>query len=531
MPLRFYQEDARLAVLFALEEMDSALLNLPTGSGKTVVAAHIIRDYLPRRCLFLVDQDELASQSLGVIERECGVIPALEKATSRASLAAKIVVASSQTLSNKKRLERFPPKFFDLCITDESHRGRKRDKKITDYLCKKVVGITATPFTAGLKDLSDTYETVAYSMPMLNLIGDGFAPPYKVLRLPVEIDLAEVTVKRGLDGKDFEAESLCTTIAPYYEKICELLKPRIEKLHSIAFLPLIKSSQAFAAIARSYGITAVHIDGTSPDRELIIERFRRGQIQLLCNAGVLTTGVDIPIADCFINLTPMKSPVRYQQAFGRVLRVLPGVIDDIPGKDQAEERRARIAASAKPEAWIVDFLWQHDKLNVYKPENMIAGSEEEARMIFEKSKNEKDPVDILALQKLVQQEREALLVKQLERVASRSSSRMIEPETFGLIIGNRQLMNYEPVARWEQDKPTDAQIHRLKRWGIDPSKVTSKGQASILIGAFVHRFQFQLATVNQLRTLQKMEVKFNPDRLTMNEAVRLISQSKLAAMR
>jgi superfamily II DNA or RNA helicase len=533
MPLRYYQSDAKSAVLFALEEFERVLCNIPTGGGKTVLAAHIIAEMQPKRCLFLADQDELCQQPLTVIDRECHIIPALEKAKYHASLNAKVVVASSQTLSNEKRLYRFPYKFFDLAIVDEAHRGRKRDRKITDHLAKKVLGITATPFDSQLRDLSEDFEEIAYALPMLNLIEDGFAPPYKVLRLPVEIDLAAVETKRGFEGegKDYDAESLSTTIAPYYERICDLILEHAANRKIIAFLPLISSSQAFAAIARSKGIQAVHIDGKSGDRDEIIESFRRGRIQMLTNANVVETGVDIPVADCFVNLRPTRSAVKYQQAFGRVLRVLPRVVDDIPGRHQAEERRQRIAESAKPDALIIDFLWQHDQLGIYKPENMIAGSEEEAKAIYEKLKLERSPADILRIQKLIQEEREALVAKRLEEVALRSPGNAVHFEEFGKLIGSPSIERYAPQANWETAPPSPAQIAKLQQWGIDTSAVNTRGLASKLMDAYIHRVKFRMASINQLRTLAKLGVEYDPSRLTMRDATRLITEAKITLAR
>lgn len=530
--LRYYQLESKQAVEFSLCEYNRTLLALPTGAGKTVVAAHLIAGWLPGRSMFLADQDELCQQPLSVIDAHGHVIPALEKAGMNASLTAKVVVGSSQTLAKKSRLERFPPKWFDYVIVDEAHRGRKRDREIVDYLAKKVVGITGTPFTADLRSLSEDYEDVAYSLTMLNLIEEGFAPPYTVLRLPVEIDLSNVGTNRmSGDGlKDYDAESLSTTIAPYYERIIQLILEHAPKRRIIVFLPLIKSSEAFAALARRAGIQAVHVDGKSPDRDEIIEGFRRGRFQLLSNSNLVTTGVDIPIADCLVNLCPMRSPIRYQQGFGRIMRVLPGVIDDLPERDQAEERRARIAASAKPDSLLIDFMWQHDKLNVYKPENMIASSPEEAAAIWERVKNCKTPADIIAIQKLVQLEREALVVKRLEEVAARSSSIRIEPETFGYLIGNKKLMEYEPLARWEMDKASDLQLNWLEEHGFNRAMVTSKGLAKKLMDAAMHRLRFKLASVHQLQALAQAGIKFDARKTTMRQATQMISEARLTAI-
>lgn len=531
MPLRYYQQEAKEAIQYALCEYDRVLLAMGTGGGKTVIAAHLIQDFLPSRCLFLADQDELCTQPLTVINRETHIIPALEKGKDRANLQAKVVVGSSQTMMQKNRLEAYPPKWFDYAIVDEAHRGRKRDRKILEHVARKVIGMTATPFTVDLKTLSDDYDEVAYQMPMAKLINEGFASPWRLIRLPVEIDLSNVATSRLEGSMEYDADSLSTTIAPYYERILQLLKEHANDRKIGVFLPLIKSSEAFAAMARRIGFTAMHVDGKSEDRNEIIERFRNGGFQMITCSNLLTTGVDIPIADCFVPLTPMRSPIKYQQAFGRFERLLPGVIDHLPGKWQVEERKLAIAASDKPDTLIVDFLWQHDKLNVYKPENMIAASAEEAAEIFERVKQMKSPADIMAIQKLVQEEREAAIVKKLEEVAMRTTTNRVAPTTFGFLIGSHKLMEYEPVSGWELDRPSAAQLARLEEYGIDIGLVKSKGLAVKLMDACIHRARFRLASVNQLHALSQAKIKHDPKRITGREANRLLSETHLRLAR
>lgn len=524
--LRYYQDESHGCVLCALEEFDRVLLNLPTGAGKTVVAAHLIKSFLPKRCLFLADQDELCQQPLNVIFRHAGVIAALEKAKFKASLNAKVIVASSQTLSRKARLHRYSPKFFDYGIVDECHRGADRDREITDYLCKKVVGITATPFKANLLDLSSYYEETAYSLPMLDLIADGFAPQLKVMTLPIKIDLGAVQQKRQFGETDYNAESLSTTIAPYYEEAARLLKEHAPNRRTIVFLPLIKSSQAFAAIARQNGITALHVDGKDPERDEKILTFARGGVQMICNSDLLSTGVDIPAADCMVNLSPCRSAVRYQQRVGRILRVLPGVIDDTPGKHQAAERRERVAASAKPDALIIDFLWQHDKLGIMRAGNLIAKTEQEALGIAEKIKEQRTPEQLEAIAKWFQEEREAQLVKQIERNSSREGS--VSPATFGYLIDSKALMEeYEPERQWQAEPPSEKQLAKLAQWGIAREAVKYKGQASKLMDAMIHRFRFRLASVSKLQVLQAAGIPFDPKTLSDSQALKLITQHNL----
>jgi hypothetical protein len=150
---------------------------------------------------------------------------------------------------------------------------------------------------------------------------------------------------------------------------------------------------------------------------------------------------------------------------------------------------------------------------------------------MEKVKDAKSAVDILAMQKLVQEEREALVVRRLEEVAMRSSSRRIDPATFGYLIGSQSLMGYEPMAKWETDRPSKAQLDRLEEYGIDIVKVDCKGLACRLMDACIHRMRFRLASVHQLQALSAARIRHNPQRITVREANRLLTEVHLSAIK
>lgn len=528
MPLRYYQDDAKQATFKALTEFSSALINLPTGAGKTVLAAHLIGAWLPGRCIFLADQDELCQQPLEVINREINVIAALEKASYHADLRARVVVASSQTLARRSRLEAFPPGHFEYAIVDEAHRGADRDREILDYLGCKRVGITATPFKAGLRDLSDYYETVAYSLPMLNLIKEGFAPSIRVMSIPIEIDLGEVRTKQGFEGRDYNQDDVAATIEPYYHSILNELQSALIGRKTLVRLPLVASSKAFAALAREYGFNALHIDGASPDRADILRTFKESDhIDMLCNSQLLTTGADIPSVSAVVNLAPTSSMVAYQQFVGRGMRVLPGVIDHIPGRDQAEERRAAIAQSQKPDTLIVDFLWQHDRLTAINAASLVTTSPQDAGALYEKLRQSMTEEDLLEAQRRVQEEREAELAKKLEEAAARAGN-VMPADAWAHEVGLETLAHYESVARWELKPASEKQLSYLTKWGVDPDTVRDRGHASKLMDAMIHRFKYKLASAKQIVALKKKGVTdFNPSQLTFHEAIRLLREKTL----
>jgi superfamily II DNA or RNA helicase len=513
MNLRYYQREAMGAVAAGWDCYNSGVLWLGTGAGKTAIAGKLIGQ-LKGRCLFLADQEELLTQPLRAIQRTSGIIAALEQAKNRASLQSRVVVGSSQTFARKNRRERFRPDHFDYIIVDEAHRGTQRDADICAYFeTAKVCGMTATPFRTGVRDLSAHYQTVFYKKPMLDLRAEGFSPPLDTETYPVEIDLSNCRKTTTPDGREYNPDDLDCTITPYLESIARILYERARGRHIIVYLPLIKTSIAFAEILRSVGITARHVDGGSSDREQILEGFDRGEFSCLCNAGVVSIGVDLPRADTYVPLTPMNSPSLYQQRAGRIMRPAPGCIDNLPEKEQSAERKEMIEWSDKPRALVLDFLWQDKKLGVQGPGSLVSEDEGEAKAIQDAARAQRGPVDLDALHKRVQAEREDQLVKALERAITKMSlSKAVTYQQAAYIIGApADIAHYEPVARWEMDAPTDAQLRVLADAGLDPASIKSKGEASKIMNEIGRRANKRLATMKQIRLLMKLNEKLSPD--------------------
>jgi superfamily II DNA or RNA helicase len=367
--LRSYQLDCcrRVYKSFEKEGFARALAVLGTGGGKTVIFSRLAKKWietLDARVLILADRDELISQAVHKLNSAADLRAAIEKAEQRATPGSPLVVSSIQTIS--RRLEKWQPGSFTHIICDEAHLSISRNwATVLRHLCRyplegqlpeaapiidgmkapvRVLGVTATPFRADKKLLCEFYEAVAYERSCFDLIGDGYLVPIKVRSLPIRISLNAVKTKGG----DFDEGQLSGTIEPYFAAIADAIKLYAPKRRILAFLPLIATSQKFAAICNERGVAARHIDGGSADRAAVLAAFAREDcpFQVVTNSALLTTGVDIERVDCILNLRPTKSATLFQQIVGRGTRILPGIIDGLEG---LTDRRLAIARSAKPD--------------------------------------------------------------------------------------------------------------------------------------------------------------------------------------
>lgn len=483
----------------------SVLVNLATSGGKTVIAGSIIDAVRSRgRCLFLADTDELCDQPSKKFWRLFRMATALEKAGDRASKMADVVIGSAQTLIRPERLQRFAPDHFHYIFVDEAHRGSDRNKVITDYFAgAKIAGQTATAFRKKLADLSDYYESVAYEMGMFDLVDEGYIVPYKVLTLPVEVDIRGVKQTMSVDGMDYDKKQLDSKIIPYYEAICKLVVKHASDRHIITYLPLIKSSQEFVEIAKGHGIYAKHIDGKSPDRESLIRQFDHGDIQLLSNSNLLTTGWDSPRCDCLLNLSPTRSPGLYRQKAGRIGRLMCPV-EHLKNK---EDRKAEIAASAKPDGLILDLLWQTEKFGLVGPADLVAANQDERLAIQMSIARLTSAQDLQAISAAVQEEREEALKKALEEAKKRRAGATDAINLIAAKLHGRKVINYEPVMKWESKVVSDKQKEWLVKQGIDPDSAKDRGHVSALMSLMWQRKRLGLASWRVVEALEKKNVK------------------------
>jgi type I restriction enzyme R subunit len=164
LTLRRYQIAAidEVARLFDGEGRRKFLLEMATGTGKTLLCAAMIRRFLAtrnaERVLFIVDRIELAKQTM---EDFAVVLPEYKPVVFKTArrtgelLGASVVVATIQSLMVDRRYrEEFTPFYFDLVINDEAHRSIYGDaREVVQFFQATRVGLTATP-KAYLKNIN-----------------------------------------------------------------------------------------------------------------------------------------------------------------------------------------------------------------------------------------------------------------------------------------------------------------------------------------------------------------------------------------
>ena len=338
--LRDYQEDALAAIDDAYGRgVRRQLISLPTGAGKTFVAAHLV-SRRKQRTVFMVHRDELARQTVRQMRM---VNPALSIGVCKADqneLGADIIVASAQTLASAKRLDalihalRGAPVLF---ISDECHHdlAPSRKRAISLLYPDLLVGLTATPMRGDKLGLDAIYEEIVFHLPMRRLVeANQLARPVG-LRIETEVELDAVRTVAG-EFNEHDLEETVDTAARNSLVVESWRTHASDRKRTIAFCVTVAHAARLRDAFREAGVAAEMVDGTTPvaERQRIFAAFKDGDIQVLTNCMVLTEGFDEPGIDCCLMCRPTKSTGLYIQCVGRALRWAP----------------------AKPDALIIDFV-------------------------------------------------------------------------------------------------------------------------------------------------------------------------------
>jgi superfamily II DNA or RNA helicase len=333
MQLRPYQIEALQAVHDAFERgIHRQLLSLPTGAGKTVVFAELVRQR-PGRTLVLAHRDRLIEQahaklSIVIDKQDLGIIKGPVN-----HVGARTIVASVQTLGAKsgKRLATFEP--FDTIIIDEAHRSAAPGylrvlERAFDPSRTLLLGVTATPNRTDGIGLSKVYDEIVYSVDILSMIGQGYLAPLTGYRVVLDTDFSGLRTKRGLDGiRDFDESQVAEMMsaANWVEHLAQAWLKYARDRRTIAFVPRVAMAYRLCEHLRELGIRAEALDGTTDTRiqREVVRRFETGEVQFLANRDLFVEGADIPSIDCVVFARPTKSQIVYSQAVGRGTRLSP----------------------------------------------------------------------------------------------------------------------------------------------------------------------------------------------------------------
>ena len=345
--LRPYQQEAVAATLNHFRRSQQpAVIVLPTGAGKSLVIAELAR-VARGRVLVLAHVKELVAQNHG---KYCAL--GLEADIFAAGLArkesqSKVVFGSVQSVA--RNLAQFDSA-FSLLIVDECHRiGDDENSQYQQILTHlrlhnpqlRLLGLTATPYRLGKGwiyrfhyhgmvrgDERALFHDCIYELPLRYMIKHGFLVPPERLDMPVvQYDFSRLNAQaNGLFSEaDLNRElKQQQRITPHI--ISQIVEFAADRKGVMIFAATVEHAKEVLALLPD-GKALVSAETPGPERDALIDAFKRQQIKYLVNVAVLTTGFDAPHVDLIAILRPTESVSLYQQIVGRGLRLSEGKTD------------------------------------------------------------------------------------------------------------------------------------------------------------------------------------------------------------
>ena len=333
--LRYYQFENKQKIYNEWQEYKSVMLQMPTGTGKTRLFVSIVKDILScrmhdgiiPRVLLMVHRKELGSQiadtlasyglEYGIIQSKMPEVPSCH-----------IQVASVQSLV--RRIKRWGRFGFDFIIVDEAHHTPSPTylKILGAFPDSKLLGVTATPHRLDYWGFAHIFDKLIESPAPMEFIKSGFLSNYDYYSVAPDYELLgqieEIPLEKGDFAEDYLLDLLDTIairaqIVDSYMKYGNGKKAIVYTINKAHNIHLCEEY-------RKRGIRAATIDCDTPsdERKFLLDAFKKGDIQIICNVNILSEGFDCPDVEVIQLTRPTYSLSMYLQQVGRGLRASPG---------------------------------------------------------------------------------------------------------------------------------------------------------------------------------------------------------------
>lgn len=305
MELRPYQQDLFQKTQSAFAQGHRRpLVVAPCGAGKSYLFAEMVRK-TKKEVLVLTHRQELKEQhealfhNLGIENARVAMV-----------------------LTEANRLGQYPTPA--LIVADEAHLSRSNSwMRIIQFYDTWTVGFTATPIRLDGKPLGDVFDAMVECVDVKWLIANGNLAPYEYYA-PTAVETDGLRTVAG-DYVVSDLEKLMNERA-IYGNIIESYLRFASGERSIAYCVSVEHAKRTRDAFRAADIRAEYLSAETPAkrRKQILDDFREGLLDVLCNVGIISEGVSIDEVSCCLLLRPTESVALGVQQMMRCMRYLPG---------------------------------------------------------------------------------------------------------------------------------------------------------------------------------------------------------------
>ena len=358
--LHSYQRQVLSDIFCALLSPEHrVIVHLPTGAGKTRIAAHAACRLLNETetenslVIWLASTEELCEQAaealcqawtyLGLrnacIHRYWGNWSLDLRCLPSGFLVVGLAKLRSAAFQDNTLLAHLAFR-VSAVIFDEAHQAVAETYSfITEQLCSTrppLIGLTATPGRTSNLTEEDYRLAEMFKQNKASIDPKGYDSPVTYLTqnlylanarfVPIRFD-SEISITPPEPGMDYSAddlESLGRDIQRTHKIVEITLEAAKHHPRIIVFCPSVESALECNELLQAAGVVTDAITANTPSeyRKEIIDTFRSNSNKrmVIFNYGVLTAGFDAPRTSCAIIARPTTSLVLYSQMAGRAMR-------------------------------------------------------------------------------------------------------------------------------------------------------------------------------------------------------------------
>ena len=332
-----YQEDMKSRIEKALGLHRSVMVQMPTGTGKTILLASVVESFLR----------EHSNCNVWIVAHRRELVSQIKDTLNKFLL--NFSFSNHPVLPVKAMSIQWLAKHYDeikekpgLIVIDEAHHALAKTYKVMweRFPNAKFLGLTATPCRLNGKGFTDLFDVLVQAWGIPEFICKGRLATYDFVSIKsdgVTQCLIDSLQKRGADG-DYQNKEMDMLLnkKPSIERLYQSFEEYGKNRKGIVYAINISHAQKIMELYQEHGIKAVAIDSKTPalERQADIEAFRNGDIQVLVNVDIFSEGFDCPDVE-FVQLArPTLSLAKYLQMVGRGLRVAKGkkncvIIDNV----------------------------------------------------------------------------------------------------------------------------------------------------------------------------------------------------------
>ena len=306
-----------------------ALLVSATGTGKTLAAAFAVRQFMPRRVLFLVHREQIARKAMESFRLVLGPDHTFGLVGGGLrQMDADCVFSTVQTLCRRTVLDSFGPDRFDWIIVDEVHRAAAASyQRIFHHFHPRfLIGMSATPARSDGQSIFELFDyNVAADISLRQALEEDLLCPFHYFALS------------GLEVSDqaLEKENGFTLLTSD-ERVRHIMEQASyygwsgDRVMGLMFVSTRAEACSLSEKLNARGLRTLALSGenSQEQREKAIERLTSPEspeaLDYLITVDIFNEGVDIPEVNQVLLLRPTQSAIVFTQQLGRGLRKSSG---------------------------------------------------------------------------------------------------------------------------------------------------------------------------------------------------------------